>query len=280
MFKWHNTSRQRRLGVASAGLFCVLCSAAANAAAPPGPGKPLDARNILAALGGGSVDALAGSLRGLMVKALPSPLYEDARHWGQQKEVQEIKWRGQGFHVHPEKIKVMKNDGRWWKVRATADRLADTLVLDLRDARIVEPGRMTFTSFISFDTHAEYDRQTWRQGRRTYSGSIRARLRVKLTLHCEATVQLDSGGGLLPDAVFRLRVLQAESGYDNLVVEHFAGLGGEAAKLIGDAAHRSIQEWRPSMERDLLAKANAAIVKAGDTKEVRVSLSKLLRNKN
>jgi hypothetical protein len=34
------------------------------------------------------------------------------------------------------------------------------------------------------------------------------------------------------------------------------------------------------MERDLLAKANAAIVKAGDTKEVRVSLSKLLEKKN
>ena len=259
-------------------VLCVLCALGVNAD-PPEPVKALDAGNILATLGGGSVDALAGSLRGFLIKAMPSPLYEDTRHWSLQKSVSEIKWRGQGVHVHPEKITMMKNDGRWWKVRVTADRLADTLVFDLRDAHIVEPGRMAFTAFVSFDTNAEYNRQTWHTGRRTYSGSIRARLRVKLTLHCEATAQLDGGGGLLPDAVFRLRVLQAESGYDNLVVEHIAGVGGEAAKLLGDAAHASIKQWRPSMERDLLAKANAAIVKAGDTKEVRVSLAKVLGKK-
>ncbi|HEY7329610.1 MAG TPA: hypothetical protein VH592_18370 [Gemmataceae bacterium] len=247
---------------------------------PPAPGKPLDAGNILATLGGGSVDALAGALRGFLVKALPSPLYEDTRHWGLQKSVSEVKWRGKGIHVHPEKIEVMKNDGRWWKVCVTADRLADTLVLDLRDAQIIESGRMTFTTFVSFDTNIEFDRQVWHVGHRTYSGSIRARLRIKLTLRCEATAQLDGNGGLLPDAVFRLRVLQAESGYDNFVVEHIAGVGGEAAKLLGDAAHGTIKQWRPSMERDLLAKANAAIVKAGDTKEVRISLAKLLGKKN
>ncbi len=282
MFKWDVCSGVvgllRRPTLLSC-LLCVVCVLVVNAD-PPAPIKSLDAGNILATLGGGSVDALAGSLRGFLIKALPSPLYEDTRNWGLQKSVSEIKWRGQGVHVHPEKINVMKNDGRWWKVRVTADRLPDTLIFDLRDAHIVEPGRMTFTAFVSFDTHAEYDKQTWHTGRRTYSGSIRVRLRVRLTLHCEATAQLDGSGGLLPDAVFRLRVLQAESGYDNLVVEHIAGVGGEAAKLLGDAAHASIKQWRPSMERDLLAKANAAIVKAGDTKEVRVSLSKLLGKRN
>ncbi len=263
-------------------LFCVLlcASGVGFSASPPAPVKTLDAGNILATLGGGSVDALAGSLRGFLVKAMPSPLYEDTQHWGLQKPVSEIKWRGQGFHVYPEKIIVMKNDGRWWKVRVTAERLPDTLIFDLRDAHVIEPGRMTFTAFISFDAHITYDKQNWHTGRRIYSGSVRARLRIKLTLHCEATAQLDSSGGLLPDAVFRLRVLQAESDYDNVVVEHIAGLGGEAAKLLGDAARGSIKQWRPSMERQLLAKANAAIVKAGDTKEVRISLSKLLSKKN
>ncbi len=260
-------------------MLTVLLAPLAHAWQTPPPHKPINAGNVLSALGGGSVDALAGSLRGFLIKAMPEPLYEDTRHWGLQKAVREIKWRGKGVHVHPEKIEVMKNDGRWWKVRVTADRLPDTLVFDLRNARQIEAGRMTFTAFISFDTHVEYDKQTWHSGRRTYSGSIRARLRVKLTLHCEATARLDGSDGLLPDAVFRLRVLQAESGYDNFVVEHIAGVGGEAAKLLGDAAHGSIKQWRPSMERDLLAKADAAIVKAGDTKEVRVSLSKLLGKK-
>ncbi len=222
------------------------------------------------------MDALAGTLRGFVIKALPTPLYEDTRHWGLQRSVQEVKWRGQGLRVHPETVDAMKNDGRWWKVRVTAERLADTLVFDVRDVRQPEPGRMTFTTFISFDSHVEFDRQTWHLGTRRYSGSIRARLRVKLTLGCEATARLDSAGALLPKAVFRLRVLQAASSYDNFVVEHIAGMGGEAAKLLGDAAHGSLKQWRPSMEHELLAKADAAIVKAGDTKEVRLSLSKIL----
>jgi hypothetical protein len=245
----------------------------------PSPAKAITAGNVLAALGGGSVDALAGTLRGFLIKAMPTPLYEDLSHWGAQKPVSEVRWRGKGLHVHAEKVEVLKNDGRWWKVRVTGDRLADTLVFDLRDPVQPEPGRMTFTAFISFDTNVEFDRQVWHSGRRTYSGSIRAQLRVRLTLRCEATAQLDPGGGLLPDALFRLRVLQAESGYDNFVVEHILGVGGEAAKLLGDAARGSVKQWRPSMEKDLLAKANAALVKAGDTKEVRVSLTKLLGKK-
>lgn len=254
-------------------LLSVLCTFVVNAAPP-------SAEKVLAALGGGSVDALAGSLRGFLLKALPTPLYEDARHWGRQKRVRTIKWRGQGFRVHPEKIEVLKNDGRWWKARLTADRLPDTLIFDLREARQIEPGRMTFTAFLSFDGRIEYDKQIWHSGRRMYSSSMRARLRVRVTLHCEATARLDGSGGLLPDAVFRLRVLQAQAGYDNFVVEHIAGLGGEAAKLLGDAVRGGIHRWRPSMERDLLAKIDAAIVKAGDTKEVRVQLAKLLESNN
>lgn len=241
--------------------------------------KVVSPGSVLAALGGGSTDALAGTLRGFIVKALPTPLYEDARHWGLQKPVRQIHWRGKGFHVHPEKVQVMKNDGRWWKVRVTAERLADTLVFDLRDVRQPEQGRLTFIAFISFDAHIDFDRQNWHNGIRRYSGSIRARLRTKLTLNVEATAKLAAGGGLLPDAVFRLRVLRAESGYDNFVAEHVAGVGGEAAKLLGDAARGSLKQWHPSMERELLAKIDTAIVKAGDTKEVRVNLSKLLEKR-
>jgi hypothetical protein len=266
----------KRLAAMALMPLTLLTGSAARAQSTEPSVKAFSAGNVLAALGGGSVDALAGSLRGYFIKALPTPLYEDTHHWGLQKPVSQIKWRGKGLQVHPEKIEVMKNDGRWWKVCVTGERLPDTLILDLREARQIERGRMTFTAFLSFDTHVDYDKQIWHTGTRRYSSSTRARLRVKLTLHCEATARLDGNGGLLPDAVFRLRVLQAESSYDNFVVEHIAGVGGEAAKVLGDATRGSIKQWRPSMEKELLAKLDAAILKAGDTKEVRVSLSKLL----
>lgn len=227
------------------------------------PGKPLVGPGAaLGVLGGGkSTDALAGSLRGFLAKSLPDPLYEDSRHWGRQK-------RGALGKVH--------NDGRWWKVRVNAVNPADSLVVDLRDLQRPEPGRTTFTLFLSFDAHVDFDRQTWRGGLRLYSGSTRARLRVKLTLHCEAIAKVVPGGALLPDAVFRLRVLHSDFRYDNLVVEHTAGVGGEAAKLLGEALHGGLRRLKPSLERSLLARANAAVVKAGDTQEVRLSLSNLL----
>jgi hypothetical protein len=59
-------------------------------------------------------------------------------------------------------------------------------------------------------------------------------------------------------------------------VIHLPGLGGDAAKVLGEAVLGTIKQVHPSMERRLLEKANAAIVKAGDTKEVRISFKALL----
>jgi hypothetical protein len=228
--------------------------------APP-PAKRLDAGAALGVLGAGkSPAALAGSLRAFLVSSLPQPLYEDARNWNKQKRGP----RGK-----------MRNEGRWWKLRLSASNPAGTLVLDLRDVQKPERGRSTFTVFLAFDAVVDLDRQTWRHGVRLYSGSTRARLRLKLTLRCEAVTRILPGEGLLPEAVFRMRVLGSDVQYDNFVVEHTAGVGGEAAKLIGEIILGGVHRFRPSLERDLLAKANAAIVKAGDTKEVRIGLSSL-----
>jgi hypothetical protein len=62
--------------------------------------------------------------------------------------------------------------------------------------------------------------------------------------------------------------------YDHFVTEHIAGLGGDAAKLLGDALQKIL---RPALEKKLLPKASAAIVKAADTKELRVSLGSLVK---
>jgi hypothetical protein len=243
-------------------LASLLGAAGGASAAPPGSPDP--------------AAALAGTLRDLLLASLPSPLYEDTSHWGTQKWVAgRTRWRGKGADIHPEVEQVLKNDGRWWKIRLTSSRPAQTLALDVRDVQRPEPGRMLFTALLATDADVELERQTWKQGVRFYSGSTRARLRVRLALRCEAVTRVE-GGKLLPEAVFRLRVLQAEVGYDHFVVEHIAGVGGDAAKVLGEGLHATLQRLRPSLERRLLEKANAAIVKAGDTKEVRVSLLGLL----
>ncbi len=222
------------------------------------------------------VAELSSNLRGLVVQFLPNPLLDDAKHWGGQKDVANgITWRGKGLKVHPEVQYKPKNHGSWWRVRVTSPGNGDSLVMQLRDLQQPEAGRMTFTAFLSLNTDVEYERQEWDEGTRLYSSSVRARMRVALTLQCEATSRLEPKGKGLPDVVFRLRVVKSDFRYEDLVVEHVAGLGGSAAKLIGEAARASVKQWHPSLERHLLDKANAAILKGGDTKEVHVALSKL-----
>jgi hypothetical protein len=55
--------------------------------------------------------------------------------------------------------------------------------------------------------------------------------------------------------------------------------GNGPPRPIGDTVKGGLREGYPSLERELLAKPNAAIAKAGENKEVRVSLSKLLTRK-
>jgi hypothetical protein len=261
----------KRRHLAIAPVLILLAASTAHA----GGFKGIDPLSALSALSDTSLASLSGSLRALLLQTLPTPLYVNETHWGQQKEVQVgVTWKGSGLNIHAEPRMKLKNDGKWWKVRVTAPNLADTLVFDLRDVQTPEPGRLLFTAFASFDVNADYERQDWDDGVRLLSTEVRGRMRVKLTLHCEATSRTEKNGAL-PEVVFRLRVVKAECAYDNLVVEHIAGVGGELAKLIGDATLGGMKQWHPSFEKHLLEKADAAIVKAGDTKEVRLSLGKL-----
>ncbi len=68
----------------------------------------------------------------------------------------------------------VKNQGDWRKVRVTAPNLADNLVVDLRNVRSAEPGRMTFTVFLAFDARVDYRHEKWEAGVRLFDTSARA----------------------------------------------------------------------------------------------------------
>jgi len=241
-------------------LLLLLCSIAPVDA---GTWKRPETGSVLPLLTNGTPDALAGSLRGFLVRSMPNPLYESSPGWGHTKKG----------------LRKEKKQGVWRKIRVWAENPADNLVFDIRDVASPEPGRLLFTTFIAFDARVEMHQQRWEAGVKLFDGTFRARFRVKLTLNCEATAHLEPNGLLLPDAVFRLRVVQSRLQYENLVVEHIANVGGEAAKILGDLVKGSLNQWDPALERNVLAKGEAAIVKAGDTKEVRVNLGQLIKKR-
>lgn len=261
-------------------LIALIVAIPAIRADPPSPKPKFDTSGLLPALTGGSPDALAGALRGYLVHHLPEPLYENWPGWGNTINAAcGVKWKGSGVEIHPEMMYKRENDGKWQHVRVDAVTPADTLVFDIRDVQNPEPGRFTFTVFLSFDGKVEVEQQRWRAGLRLANSSARARFRARATLECEATYRLETGQSWLPDAIFRLHVTKATVGYDNFVTEHAGGLGGEAARLLGDAVRGSLNKWDPGLERELLAKANAAIEKAADTRDVRISAYDLLKKK-
>src|SRR5262249_48223904 len=138
--------------------------------------------------------------------------------------------------------------------------------------------RQAFQVYLSFMTTVDYEHQLWESGVRLYSGSTKARVRIKLWIDVENTIRLDTKKkSYIPDLIVRLKATNAKVAYDDFVVEHTAGVGGTAAKVIGESIEGIMQELQPNLERQLLDRAAAAIVRAADTKEIRVGLGSFLK---
>jgi hypothetical protein len=220
-------------------------------------------------------------LRACLLRAIPPTLYEKSYGWGHTRRFpSKIKFQGQGLHTHAKLAESEKNDGVWRKIKVTSENMPQSLEFDVRNIPHPEPGRATIEVLAAMDLRVCYDQQNWVAGARLYSGSVQARLRAKLTLTSEISWRLDKGGAILPDAVISLHATAATLSYEHLRVEHVAGVGGDGAKVLGETIHKLVQQMKPSLERDLLAKADAAIVRAVDSKEIRIGLASLMRQKS
>src|SRR5262245_45424794 len=114
----------------------LLAGPAGHAQAPQAPKfKPPAVGDLLPLLDGANPDSLEGPLRDVLIKSLPTPLYESSPGWGRTTTVSEVRWRVKDGLLRPETVKRPRNDGTWKKVRFEAINPADSLVLDVRDAR-------------------------------------------------------------------------------------------------------------------------------------------------
>jgi hypothetical protein len=223
-----------------------------------------------------SLEELSKMLRPLLVQAMPKVLYEAESNWGNQRPTPHaIHWRG----LRPKIVRELRNDGTWRKLKVTAEHLDKTLEFRLSGLKKLDAERQTFKCFVSFRTGVYFDQQIWESGVRLHSGSTKAHLQIRALMDVENTIRTEPSKSFIPDVVFRLRVTDAKVWYKDLEFERVAGIGGDAAPILGEALHDALDRFRPSLERDLLKKASAAIVKAADTKEVRLSLGGLLGSK-
>lgn len=217
-------------------------------------------------------------IREQLIKHMPTPLIQTKNEWNKQREVV-TGWdiRRQGFGRWETKPrKAVRNDGHWYRATVIIPDPQQTLHVELRNVRSGADGELLFNGIVAANTDLKFEQQVWKSGTRLYSGETRGRCRSVVELHCIATNRFEKvEGSVLPTAVLRLRVTQANLSYDQLVIEHTLGVGGDAARILGETGHKLLTRMKPSLERSLLDRANEAIVKAGDTKEVRVEFEKL-----
>lgn len=224
---------------------------------------------------------LSDQLRTLLIANLPDPLVQTNHHWGEQKEVAiGLKWERKGVvRFRPELMRDVKNDGHWERVTVEAVEPVKTLKLTLSNVR-TEGGKTLFDAVVHTDVKLKYEQQQWAMGKRIYAGETRAKCSTGVTMTVEVTSRAEpTPGSLIPTLVLRVRVTEAKLSYWDLECEHTLGMDGPAAKALGKAVHEVLKKVKPDVENDLLAKANTAIVKAADTKEVKVELGKLLGGK-
>ncbi|HSQ57876.1 MAG TPA: hypothetical protein VLM40_19285 [Gemmata sp.] len=224
--------------------------------------------------------ALAKVLRELLVKNIPAPLSKSSSKWGRQTAVTVMNRRREGLRIWSEPVQEMRNDGVWRRYEMRIPE-PSKIVLAVTDLTRPGDGRAIITIGVQVERlDMKFEQQVWRKGLRLYSGETRAHCKGSLLLKAEINSKTElKPGSFLPDVKLQVRATEAQVGYDDVVVDHTAGLDGDAANAVGDFAIRMVKSFKPDLEGDLLKKANAAIVKAAGNRELKVALDSLLKKK-
>lgn len=225
-------------------------------------------------------EALAKVLRDLLGKNLPDPITKSNHNWGHQKAVTVNKHHLDGLRIWTEPVEEMKNDGTW---RRTDIRIPDKDKIALAVTELTHPeqGKMLVTvGVVAERVELHFEQQIWKTGLRLYSGETRGHCKGALILKAEINTKTEfKPGSFLPDITLKLQVTSAELFYEKLVVDHTAGLSGDAAHALGDITIQIVKAIKPNIEKDLLEKAEAAIVKAARKSELTLTLDKLMAAK-
>ena len=223
------------------------------------------------------VAAISKLMRDMALQHMPDPLVKANDGWGKQKEFVVGKVMLRNPNKFPEAPRELFNDGLWRRFTVTARDPADTLGIGITELVRPEADKMLVTINVAMDINFRMEQQLWVRGRQLYSGETRG--------HCTGAVQLKAvvthksefkPGALFPDIALKVTTTEAKLFYDKIVIDHTAGLDGDDAKKVGDLVVDLVKSVKPELEKELLDKANAAILKAAGTKELKLQLDKLM----
>ena len=221
--------------------------------------------------------AIAKLMREAALQQMPDPLVKANDGWGKQKEFVVGKVMLRNPKKFPEAPTELFNDGLWRRFTVSARDPQKTFAVGFAELVRPAPDTLNVTLNVAMDIDFKMEQQLWVRGRQLYSGETRG--------HCKGAVQLKAvvnhktefkPGTLLPEVTLKIKTTDAKIFYDGLTIDHTAGLDGEDAKKVGELVIDLVKKVMPDLERQLLEKGNAAIVKAAGTREIRLELDKVM----
>lgn len=221
--------------------------------------------------------ALTVLVRDQLIQYMPILLAETHESWGKQSEVtvgMKLVRTG-AFSCRLEPQYAIRNEGHWHRLKIAARDPQNTMLLSLSNMKSEESGRMTFDATMSTLVELNFEQQLWKSGIRLIGTETRARATAGVRLQCEATNRFDyRPGTVVPELVLRFRVTHADVFVNDIVVERTLGMNGMAARTIGETVQKLVKRFQPDLERKTLDRANEAVLKAADTKEIRIGFQK------
>jgi hypothetical protein len=218
-------------------------------------------------------------LRDMALQHMPTPLVTANDGWGKQKEfaVGKVILRNPN-KANPEMAREKFNDGLWRRFTVTARDPQKSLGIGITE--LVKPADDTMhaTLNVAMDIDFRMEQQFWVRGRQLYSGETRGHCRGAVQLKLTVVHKLEfKPGVLVPDVTVKVTTTDAKIFYEKIVIDHTLGLDGESAEKAGDLVIDLVKAVKPDLEKELLEKGNAAIVKAAGTQEFKLQLDKLAK---
>lgn len=193
----------------------------------------------------------------LLKGGLPNPLVTDTKDWGKQEDHAVVVFKG----VKPTVVTKSVNSGLWRRVTVRPQEKAG-LEISLVDAKKPDPkeNKYTLTSKVGLDCAIELEVEDWFRGAKMIGGHAEVTCRAILTIECELT--------LVP--VFKFppaikvtnpKVLDTTLVYENLKTKKLGpvALVGKPAEYFSDKLVAAVKKVKPTLESELLDKANTAV---------------------
>lgn len=250
-----------RFAIASAVLgvsTLALCLGSQTASAQnPSPAENKNKDFILEKLSKNKAHVEKSVRDALLKVGLPDPLVTDSQDWGKQEEHTVIVFGKRG---KPMLTNQLVNSGFWRRmtVRSQDKDSLDITIIDVKK-KDGEISKYVLTSEVGVDCVIELEAQDWLRGVKVIGGKAEATCRARLTIECEIT--------LLP--VFKLpptikvtspKVTDTKLTYENLKPKKLGPVPfiGRPGEYFADKLVAAVKKVKPSLESELLDKANAA----------------------